>query len=164
MYSSSFFFSDLILETSSSSSSSPSPSSSPLNMTMSAASAASNAASSAASTAAVVVTSPAVGANVLIDGSVSPSQSSGVSSLGSSWHKDNLTEAEALLQLSNQSESDEGIVSDQSSSADLAEQQQQHLRKSPPQHLLERANKREFKVRKRERRKKKKKDKKQVDV
>lgn len=45
--------------------------------------------------------------------------SSGVSSLGSSWtSSQNLTvEAEALLQLSNQ-ESDEGIVSDQSSSAD----------------------------------------------
>ena len=77
-----------------------------------------------------------VGANVMIDGSVSPasSSSSGVSSLGTSWTANNgngnssavagsaatvahLTEAEALLQLSNP-ESDEGIVSDQSSSAD----------------------------------------------
>jgi len=79
-----------------------------------------------------------VGANVLVDGSVSPS-SSGVSSLGSSWStttndasstdnssndalsnsavSDLSEEAEALLQLSHQ-ESDEGIVSDQSSSAD----------------------------------------------
>ena len=66
----------------------------------------------------------AVAANVMIDGSVSPS-SSGVSSLGSSWSGKRATpsEAEALLQLSssssspNQSESDEGIVSDQSSEA-----------------------------------------------
>jgi hypothetical protein len=61
-----------------------------------------------------------VAANVQIDGSVSPSASSGVSSLCSSYVvgsvNSNLTEAEALLQLSNQ-ESDEGIVSDQSSSA-----------------------------------------------
>lgn len=81
-----------------------------------------------------------VGANVMIDGSVSPS-SSGVSSLGSSYTNNHsnsngsnascsngllmptsslsphLTEAEALLQLSHH-ESDEGIVSDQSSSAD----------------------------------------------
>ena len=70
---------------------------------------------------------------VHVDGSVSPS-SSGVSSLGSSWSattndvssndassnsavSDLSEEAEALLQLSHQ-ESDEGIVSDQSSSAD----------------------------------------------
>eukprot|EP00096_Caligus_rogercresseyi_P010646 TRINITY_DN3964_c0_g1_i1.p1 TRINITY_DN3964_c0_g1~~TRINITY_DN3964_c0_g1_i1.p1 ORF type:complete len:641 (-),score=149.98 TRINITY_DN3964_c0_g1_i1:1782-3704(-) len=61
-------------------------------------------------------------------GGVSPSSSStssGVSSLGSSWtslsaQNPNLTEAEALLQLSNQ-ESDEGILSDQSSAVDSDE-------------------------------------------
>ena len=56
-----------------------------------------------------------------MDGSASPSNSSGISSLGSSLNthkRDNLTEAEALLQLSNnlQESADEGIVSDQSSS------------------------------------------------
>jgi hypothetical protein len=68
-----------------------------------------------------------VAANVMIDGSVSPSTSSGISSLCSSYVPgsngngciSNLTEAEALLQLSNQ-ESDEGIVSDQSSASSTA--------------------------------------------
>ncbi|CAB4061434.1 unnamed protein product [Lepeophtheirus salmonis] len=62
------------------------------------------------------------------NGGVSPSSSStssGVSSLGSSWtslsaQNPNYTEAEALLQLSNQ-ESDEGILSDQSSAVDSDE-------------------------------------------
>ena len=73
-----------------------------------------------------------VGANVCIDGSVSPS-SSGVSSLGSSFgssSSSNVMEAEALLQLSNQSESDEGIVSDQSSAADHVEIKQLHNKRA----------------------------------
>jgi hypothetical protein len=81
-----------------------------------------------------------VAAHVLIDGSVSPaSNSSGVSSLGSSWASNallmrncNLTEAEALLQLSNQ-ETDEGIVSDHSdrlSSSDLGEDANKRIKVS----------------------------------
>ena len=48
----------------------------------------------------------------------------------SSSHAASLTEAEALLQLSNQ-ESDEGIVSDQSSSADSEADAQKRLKVSP---------------------------------